>query len=510
MFPLAVFYTNIMITMAATEYEVVIGLEVHSQLLTESKMFCACSAAYQDAPPNTTVCAVCMGMPGALPVINRKAVDYVIRTGLALDCQISGFTKFDRKNYPYPDLMKGYQISQYDQPVAYGGHLAIETEDGARRIGVTRVHLEEDVAKLFHRTDGFGENYSLLDINRAGVPLMEIVSEPDMRSPDEARLYLTQLQSILRYIGVSSANMEEGNFRCDANISVRPKGSLKLGEKVEIKNMNSFRAIHRALQYEAERQARAVKEGEPIVQETRGWDENAGSTFTQRTKEYAHDYRYFPEPDLPPLLIGDDWVRSARQALPELPAVRKQRFMTQYALPEYDANLLTVSRASADYFEAILDAKQASNEASEQFSKQVSNWILVELGRLLNETGGDIDSVNITPQAFVDLLDMVAAGDLSVSMAKTVFEQMFSAGKPPAQIVEEQGLAQISDADALGIAVADAIAANPDPVSEYLNGKEQIIRFLVGQVMKITKGNANPQLAMQLLKERMDAMRQSI
>ena len=500
-------YTIFMVSRTATEYEIVIGLEVHSQLLTESKMFCACSAAYQDAPPNTTVCAVCMGMPGALPVMNRKAVDYVIRTGLALDCQISGFTKFDRKNYPYPDLMKGYQISQYDQPVAYDGRLVIETDEGVKRIGVTRVHLEEDVAKLFHRTDGFGESYSLLDINRAGVPLMEIVSEPDMRSPDEARSYLTQLQSILRYIGVSSANMEEGNFRCDANISVRPQGSSELGEKVEIKNMNSFRAVHRALSYEAVRQVRAVKEGEPIVQETRGWDEGAGTTFTQRTKEYAHDYRYFPEPDLPPLVIGDDWVRSAHQTLPELPAVRKQRFMTEYALSEYDANLLTVSKDAADYFESIIDAKRASGAAREQFSKQVSNWILVELGRLLNETGSDIGSVKIAPQTFVELLDMVAAGDLSTSMAKTVFEQMFSTGKPPAQIAEEQGLAQISDADALGSAVADAIAANPEPVADYLAGKEQVIRFLVGQVMKITRGNANPQLAMRLLKERLDAMR---
>ena len=494
----------------ATEYEIVIGLEVHSQLLTESKMFCACSAAYQDSPPNTTVCAVCMGMPGALPVMNRKAVDYVIRTGLALGCEISNLTKFDRKNYPYPDLMKGYQISQYDQPVAYGGCLAIDTGSGEKTIGVTRVHLEEDVAKLFHRTEGFGESYSLLDVNRAGVPLMEIVSEPDMRSPDEARSYLTQLQSILRYIGVSSANMEEGNFRCDANISVRPRGSSELGAKVEIKNMNSFRAVHRALQHEAERQVRAVKEGEQIVQETRGWDEATGTTFTQRTKEYAHDYRYFPEPDLPPLVIGECWVLDARQALPELPAVRKERFINEYALSDYDANLLTVGKGTADYFETIVDAKKVSVEARTQFAKQVSNWILGELGRLLNETNRDISSVKITPQAFVELLDLVSDGTLSNNMAKSVFEQMFDSGKAPAQIAEEQGLMQISDTDALGSAVDEAIEANPKAVSEFLDGKEQAIRFLVGQVMRITRGSANPQLATQLLKERLEAARQSV
>ena len=493
-----------------TEYEIVIGLEVHSQLLTESKMFCACSAAYQDSPPNTTVCAVCMGMPGALPVMNRKAVDYVIRTGLALGCEISNLTKFDRKNYPYPDLMKGYQISQYDQPVAYGGCLAIDTDSGEKPIGVTRVHLEEDVAKLFHRTDDFGESYSLLDVNRAGVPLMEIVSEPDMRSPDEARSYLTQLQSILRYIGVSSANMEEGNFRCDANISVRPRGSSEFGAKVEIKNMNSFRAVHRALQHEAERQVRAVKEGEQIVQETRGWDEATGTTFTQRTKEYAHDYRYFPEPDLPPLVIGEDWVLDARQVLPELPAARKERFINDYALTDYDANLLTVGKGTADYFESIVGAKKISVEAQAQFAKQVSNWILGELGRLLNETNRDVGSVKITPQAFVELLDLVSDGTLSNNMAKSVFEQMFDNGKAPTQIAEEQGLMQISDTDALGSAVDEAIEANPKAVSEYLDGKEQAIRFLVGQMMRITRGSANPQLATQLLKERLESVRQSV
>lgn len=491
------------------EYEVVIGLEVHSQLLTESKMFCSCSAAYQDAAPNTRVCPVCMGMPGVLPVMNKKAVEYVIRTGLALGCEISGFTKFDRKNYPYPDLMKGYQISQYDQPIAFGGRLTIEDDEGEKQIGVTRVHLEEDVAKLFHRTDDFGDGYSLLDINRAGAPLMEIVSEPDMRSPDEARIYLTQLQSILRYIGVSSANMEDGNFRCDANISVRPKGDSELGAKVEIKNMNSFRSVFRALGYEADRQVRAMREGEEIVQETRGWDEGAGSTFSQRTKEYAHDYRYFPEPDLPPLVISSDWVDDVRQNLPELPVARKQRFMTVYELPSYDADLLTVDKPTADYFEAVVGLKQTPDGIPSEFAKSVSNWMLVELGRLLNQTGGTIDDIKIAPAQFVELLDMVSAGTLSSSMAKTVFEEMFNNGRLPDEIAREQGLVQISDTDALGEAVAEAISANPKPVSEYLEGKEQAIRFLVGQVMRITRGNANPQIAMQLLKDRLESMRQA-
>ncbi|MXY46764.1 MAG: Asp-tRNA(Asn)/Glu-tRNA(Gln) amidotransferase subunit GatB, partial [Chloroflexi bacterium] len=428
---------------------------------------------------------------------------------LARGCEISALTKYDRNNYPYPDLMKGYQISQYDQPVAHGGCLNIETDDGEKPIGVTRVHLEEDVAKLFHRADDFGESYSLLDINRAGVPLMEIVSEPDMRSPDEARSYLTQLQSILRYIGVSSANMEEGNFRCDANISVRPVNSAEFGAKVEIKNMNSFRAVHRALSYEAERQVRAVEEGELIVQETRGWDDATATTFTQRTKEYAHDYRYFPEPDLPPLAIEDGWVQAVRGVLPELPAARRQRFMTQYGLSEYDANLLTINKATADYYESVVSAKGESGYATEQFAKQVSNWTLTELGRLLNETNGDIEDIRITPQHFSDLLDMVEGGELNGSMAKTVFEQMYNTGNAPKIIAKEQGLVQISDTDALGDAVDEVVASNPKPVAEYLEGKDQAIRFLVGQVMKLTRGKANPQLVMQLLQERLDAIRQS-
>ena len=357
-------------------YETVIGLEVHAQLLTRSKMFCSCSASYQYAPPNTVVCPVCMGMPGVLPVVNRKAVEYVIRTGLALGCHISHYTKFDRKNYPYPDLMKGYQISQYDLPIAHDGSMPIEVNGASRDAGITRVHLEEDVAKLLHRTEEFGEGYSLLDVNRAGVPLMEIVGEPDLRSAEEARAYLVQLHTILQYIGVSTANMEDGNFRCDANISVRPKGDEALGTKVEVKNMNSFRAVYRALEFEAERQVAAIEGGGRIVQETRGWVEADGVTVSQRIKEGASDYRYFPEPDLPPLEISCEWVSDIGASLPEMPHSRKARFMDDLGLPEYNARLLTANRETADYFEAALASKSDNSPA---FARAVSNWIIGEM-----------------------------------------------------------------------------------------------------------------------------------
>ena len=491
----------------AIKYETVIGLEVHAQLLTRSKMFCSCPADYIQGSPNTVVCPVCLAMPGVLPVINQRAVEYVIMTGLALNATIAESTQFHRKNYPYPDLMKGYQISQYDQPIASDGCLLVETEEGERSIGVTRVHLEEDVAKLFHRTDPGGEAYSLLDMNRAGVSLMEIVSEPDMRSPEEARIYLTQMQTILRYINVSTANMEEGNFRCDANISIRPEGTEELGPKVEIKNMNSFRAVFRALEYEVERQNRAVREGERIVQETRGWDEESGTTFSQRIKEAENDYRYFPEPDLPPLLLDEAWVEDIRRSLPELPRAKAQRFVEQYGLSSYDTSLLTSSKASADYFESVIDAGEVSTEQKASFAKSAGNWILVELARLQNQAGASIEGVKISARDFADLLKMIDDGTLSSSLAKTVFETMFESGRPPKEIAEESGLAQISDVDSIRSAVADAVEGNPKPVSEYLDGKETAIRFLVGQVMKITRGKANPQMANELLKEKLESLK---
>ena len=488
------------------KYEVVIGLEVHAQLLTQSKMFCSCSAAYQNADPNTVVCPVCMGMPGVLPVINRKAVEHVIRTGLALNCEIAGYTKFDRKNYPYPDLMKGYQISQYDLPVASNGSLPIEVEGEERIAGVTRVHLEEDVARLLHRTEDYGEGYSLLDVNRAGIPLMEIVGEPDLTSAEEARAYLMQLHSILQYIGVSAANMEEGNFRCDANISIRPEGETRLGTKVEVKNMNSFRSVFRALEYEAERQVSVLEDGGRIVQETRGWVETDAITVSQRTKEGASDYRYFPEPDLPPLLISRDWVEEIGASLPELPHHRRLRFVEDLDLPAYDAALLTATQPTADYFERVLQAGQPPTDAS--FAKAVSNWMLGEMARLLNQTGGHIMDVQIEPGQLADLQSMVDDGTLSSTMAKTVFENMFETGDSPRAIAEAEGLSQISDADAVLDAVRKAISDNPGPAQEYLDGKQQVTGFIIGQVMKATRGKANPRVASQLVRESLEAMRE--
>ena len=485
-------------------YETVIGLEVHAQLLTRSKMFCSCSASYQYAPPNTVVCPVCMGMPGVLPVVNRKAVEHVIRTGLALGCHISHYTKFDRKNYPYPDLMKGYQISQYDLPIAHDGSMPIEVNGASRDAGITRVHLEEDVAKLLHRTEEFGEGYSLLDVNRAGVPLMEIVGEPDLRSAEEARAYLVQLHTILQYIGVSTANMEDGNFRCDANISVRPKGDEALGTKVEVKNMNSFRAVYRALEFEAERQVAVIEGGGRIVQETRGWVEADGVTVSQRIKEGASDYRYFPEPDLPPLEISCEWVSDIGASLPEMPHFRKARFMDDLGLPEYNARLLTANRETADYFEAALDSKSDNSPA---FARAVSNWIIGEMARLSNQTGIGMADMKIKPDQLAALQNMVDDGALSSTMAKTVFEKMFETGRSADDIARSEGLAQISDTDAVSAAVERAIADNPDPVRDYLGGKQQAMGFLVGQVMKATRGQANPRMASQLVKEKLEAMR---
>lgn len=496
-----------MVTAVATQYEPVIGLEVHAQLLTRSKMFCSCRADYQGADPNTTVCPVCMGMPGSLPVINRRAVECVIMTGLALNCTIAEHTKFDRKNYPYPDLMKGYQISQYDQPIAGKGWMTLLVDGQEKRAGITRVHLEEDVAKLFHRTDPSGETYSLLDINRAGVPLMEIVGEPDLCSPEEARQYLVNLHSIIQYLGVSTGNMDEGSFRCDANISVRPKGSTTLGTKVEVKNMNSFRSVYRALEYEIERQERMVREGGRIVQETRGWVEERGVTVSQRSKEYAHDYRYFPEPDLPPLAISRQWVSELRSHMPELPEARRNRYAQQYGLPDYDAGLLTASKATANFFEAVVAIKRLDGEALRQRAKAAANWMLGEVARLLNASGVELEKSRLRPEHLSKLLDIVDSGTLSTTMAKTVWEETFSTGKSPGQLVQEKGLTQISDASSIEPAVEEALRANPAAVADYLKGKDTAMRFLVGQVMKATRGRANPALVNQVVKDKLEALR---
>ncbi len=484
------------------EYETIIGLEVHAQLLTKSKMFCSCSADYASAPPNTHVCPVCLGMPGVLPTINRQAIDYAIMTALALNCTISESTRFDRKNYPYPDLMKGYQISQYDSPLSRSGWLTIEVDGESKRVGITRVHQEEDVAKLWHRTDPSGEPYSLVDVNRSGVPLMEIVSEPDLRSPEEARQYLIKLRSILQYLGVSTGNMEEGSFRCDANISIRRAGSDKFQAKVEVKNMNSFKAVYRALEYEVGRQRKIVEEGGRLVQETRGWVEDKGVTVSQRSKEYAHDYRYFPEPDLPPLVVSRELVEEIRSRLPELPDARRDRFVSQYGLSRYDANLLTASRAQADYFEGCLTFFAEDSDLKRN-AKTVANWLLGEFARLFNVTGTEITDCKVEPQHLVEMFDLIEKGTLSTKMAKTVFEEMFHSGKRAPEIVKEKGLTQISAAPELEAIVDRVLLENAHAVADYKQGKEQALKFMVGQVMKATKGQANPQVVNGLLKSKL-------
>jgi aspartyl-tRNA(Asn)/glutamyl-tRNA(Gln) amidotransferase subunit B len=484
------------------EYETVIGLEVHAQLLTKSKMFCRCSAEYVDAPPNTHVCPVCLGMPGVLPTINKRAIEYAIMTALALNCSISENTRFDRKNYPYPDLMKGYQISQYDNPLSHQGWLTIEVGGKNKRIGITRVHQEEDVAKLVHRTDPSGESYSLVDVNRAGVPLMEIVSEPDIRSPEEAREYLMKLHSILQYLGVSTGNMEEGSFRCDANVSIRPAGSTKFMSKVEVKNMNSFKAVYRALAYEVERQRKVVEEGGRLVQETRGWVEEKGATVSQRSKEQAHDYRYFPEPDLPPLSVSREWVEEIKARLPELPDARRDRFVSQLGLSRYDASLLTVSKAMADYFESCLKLMPQGVD-TEKKAKAVANWLLGEFNRLLNATGTEIEKSKLTPRHLVEMLDLIDKGTLSTKMAKEVFEEMFHSGKKASEIVKDKGLAQISSSLELDGIIEQVIAANPQAVADFKQGKEQALKFLVGQAMKATRGQANHRIVNDLLRRKL-------
>jgi aspartyl-tRNA(Asn)/glutamyl-tRNA(Gln) amidotransferase subunit B len=482
-------------------YEPVIGLEVHAQLLTTSKMFCACSAAYAEAPPNTTVCPVCLGMPGVLPVANRRAIEYTIMTGLALGCTIPPWAKFDRKNYPYPDLMKGYQISQYDAPLCLNGALTITRRDGSTRtIGIRRVHLEEDTARLLHRSDPSGENYSLIDVNRSGVPLIEIVSEPDLRSPEEAKLYLQKLRTVLRYLGVSTGNMEEGSFRCDANVSVRPLGTSELGAKVEIKNMNSFRAVERALEYEIRRQIGLLERGERVVQETRGWVEEKGITVGQRTKEHAHDYRYFPEPDLPPLVISREWVEEIRARMPELPDEKAARYRQELGLSAYDAFQLVSDRAMAEYFEEALRLAGTNGRA-----KGLANWIINDINAVLNARGIGIEALPVTPAQLNELLDLIEQGTLSVKIAREVFVQMVETGQSASAIVREQGLAQISDDRVVLEAIEQAIAENPKAVADYQAGKTAALDFLFGKVMKATRGQANPQVTRRLLGEKLGA-----
>ena len=483
-------------TAVAIDFETVIGLEVHCQLLTRSKMFCPCSADYSGAGPNTHVCPVCLGMPGVLPVINEQAIEFITMTGLALNCKIAEFSKFDRKNYHYPDLMKGYQVSQYDLPICYDGWLDVEVDGYTRRVGITRVHMEEDTARLLHRVDAStGEGYSLVDVNRSGTPLMEIVSEPDMRTPAEAREYLVRLRQILRYIGVSDANMEEGNFRCDANISLRPRGTAPFGSKVEVKNMNSFRAVHDALVFEEKRQAAVLEEGGRIPQETRGWVDERGETVSQRSKEDANDYRYFPEPDLPPLRLSRDYVEQLRAGLPELPEARRRRFMAM-GLSDHEAATLTEARDRADYYEELVRAIGLELARS---AKLASNWMLGEIGHWLNAGGHELSELPATPERVAELVRMVEEGKITASVAKEVFEKMAATGETAAAIVEAAGLGAMSGDDELTGIVQKVIAGNERAVADYRSGKEAAIKFLIGQVMRETRGRATPQSAQAIL-----------
>jgi aspartyl-tRNA(Asn)/glutamyl-tRNA(Gln) amidotransferase subunit B len=482
----------------ATDFEVVIGLEVHSQLLTKSKMFCSCSTDYAYAAPNTHVCPICMGMPGVLPVINEQAVAYTIMTALALNCEIPEYSKFDRKNYPYPDLMKGYQISQYDIPLSKNGYLTIEHDGQSKRIGITRVHLEEDTARLLHH-----DGYSLVDINRSGTPLMEIVSEPDMRSPEEARLYMQKLREILVYLGVSSGRMEEGSLRCDANISVRPRGQQKLGVKSEIKNMNSFRSVERALAYEAQRQIELLRTGQPVHQETRGWVETKGITVPQRSKEYAHDYRYFPEPDLPPLLISRVWVEELRAQLPELPEARRARYMEEYGLSTQDANVLTEDKALGDYFEQVVAASQTSDRKGR--AKAAANLVLNDVVRLLKNNSIAIQESPLSPAASANLLDLLDKERITGKQAKEVLEEAFATGKMPDAIVKEKGIEPpISDEGALERIIEEVIANNSKAASDYRAGKTNALQALIGQVMKQTRGQAKAESVRTILIAKLD------
>ena len=472
------------------EYEAVIGLEVHIQLLTKTKIFCGCSTDF-GAPPNTHVCPVCMGMPGVLPVLNKKVVEYAIKLGLALNCRINKFSRFARKNYFYPDLPKGYQISQYELPILEGGAVEIFINGGYKKIALERIHMEEDAGKTVHKPDG-----SYVDFNRAGVPLLEIVSKPVMHTPEEAGEYLKSLRRIVRYLGICDGNMEEGSLRCDANVSVRIKGEDKLGTKTELKNMNSFKHVEKALEYEIERQIDVLKEGGKVIQQTRLWDEKSGITKPMRSKEESFEYRYFPDPDLVPLIIDDKWIDDVRKTLPELPKEKLERFIEEYGIKPEDARVLVEERELAEYFE------RAAKKSKEPQS--VANWILSELLGYLNRDGKEIKDTLIKPEQIGKLVELVEKGIISGKIAKTVFKEMYNSGDDPEKIVKEKGLIQITDRGEIEKLVEEVLESNPKAVEQYKAGKKNTIGFFVGQIMKKTKGKANPKIVNELLVKKLE------
>jgi len=473
------------------KYEAVIGLEVHAQMLTDTKIFCGCSPKF-GSEPNTQTCQICIGMPGVLPVLNKKALEFAVRTGLAMNCRISTYSRFARKNYFYPDLPKGYQISQYENPICEHGFVEIVVDGEIKKIGITRIHMEEDAGKNIHEGAG---NYSFVDLNRTGVPLMEIVSEPDIRSPKEAAEYMKKLRTILRYLGVCDGNMEQGSLRCDANVSIRPIGQKEYGTRAEVKNINSFKFVEKALEYEIKRQIRVIEEGGKIIQETRLWDSDKGITESMRSKEEAHDYRYFPDPDLVPIMVEQKWIDDIKASLPELPDVKRGRFVSEFGLPEYDADLLTSEKAVAEWFE---EAVRAGGQA-----KVVSNWMMGDLMRLLNEENKTIDECLLKPSQLADMLKLMDKGTISGKIAKTVFDEMYKTGKDAEAIVKEKGLVQVSDEGAIEKAIDDVIAKSPKEVERFKAGDEKLLGFFVGQVMKAMKGKANPRMLNELLKKKL-------
>jgi aspartyl-tRNA(Asn)/glutamyl-tRNA(Gln) amidotransferase subunit B len=472
-------------------YEVVIGVEVHAQLRTKSKMFCGCGTTFGRSA-NSQTCPVCLGLPGSLPVINRTAVEMAVRAGLALNCTIGEHNRFARKNYFYPDLPKGYQISQYESPICEHGWIEIAVGGTKKRVRIRRAHLEEDAGKNIHET---GTSGSLVDLNRAGTPLLEIVTEPDMRSADEVVAYLKGLRDILMYLEVCDGNMDEGSFRCEPNLSLRPLGQKELGTKVELKNINSFKFVKDAVEYEIKRQTKVLNEGGKVQQETRLWSLNRGETAVMRSKEEAHDYRYFPDPDLVPLKLEQEWIDGFRSGLPELPAIRAARFVSDYGLPEYDAGVLTASRGMADYFEACV---KLFNQP-----KTVSNWVMGELTRELNNSGTDVSASPVSPERLASLLELVERGTVSLKVAREIFPEVYSSGKTPEQIVQEKGLTQVSDEAALEKIIDDVLTKNPTQVAQFKEGKQQVLGFLVGQVMKVSGGKANPGKVNELLKKKL-------